>query len=246
MKNLYVPKGKALYYETLSCQNLVVDGVLVVEEALRARSISGKGILKVGTISARHVDAMDIECASLIAESLAAERVCAAEVILSGPAVVSCYLEAEYVETPKLTVGKSRIGTLRAADVVNLPEKERGILGALAGGFLRRLWLSLTHHIPGDADHASATTASESADALQEEQPAAEAEDAFYDEPSGQETVESSASHDDLENDFEFKRFRAMYRLLRDYGYTLHIARREEPEHIHPDAGNSASFQEAA
>ena len=37
MKNLYVPKGKTLHYETLSCQNLVVDGVLVVEETLRAR-----------------------------------------------------------------------------------------------------------------------------------------------------------------------------------------------------------------
>ena len=143
MKNLYVPKGKTLHYETLSCQNLVVDGVLVVEETLRARSISGKGILDAGTISARHVAAMDIECASLIAQSLAAERVCAAEVILSGAAVVSCCLEAEYVETPKLTVGKSKIGTLRAADVVNLPEKKRGMLRALAAGFLRRLWLSM-------------------------------------------------------------------------------------------------------
>ena len=246
MKNLYVPKGKTLHYETLSCQNLVVDGVLVVEETLSARSISGKGILDVGTISARHVAAMDIECASLIAESLAAERVCAAEVILSGPAVVSCYLEAEYVETPKLTVGKSKIGTLRAADVVNLPEKERGILGALAAGFLRRLWLSLTHRIPVDADYTPAATASESADAPQEEQSAAESEDTFSGEPSGQETVESSAPHDDLENDFEFKRLRAMYRLLRDYGYTLRIAKREEPEQIRPDAGSSASFQEAA
>ena len=245
MKNLYIPKGKTLHYESLSCQNLVVDGVLVVEETLRARSISGKGILDVGTISARHVAAMDIECASLIAESLAAERVCAAEVILSGPAVVSCYLEAEYVETPKLTVGKSKIGTLRAADVVNLPEKKRGILRALAAGFLRRLWLSLTHRIPADADYTPAVTASESAGAPQEE-PAEESEDTFSGEPSEQETVESSAPHDDLEDDFEFKRLRAMYRLLRDYGYTLRIAKREEPEHTHPDAGSAASFQEAA
>ena len=239
MKNLYVPKGKTLHYETLSCQNLVVDGVLVVEETLRARSISGKGILDVGTISARHVAAMDIECASLIAESLAAERVCAAEVILSGPAVV-------YVETPKLTVGKSKIGTLRAADVVNLPEKERGILRALAAGFLRRLWLSLTHRIPVDADYTPAALASESAGALQEEQPAAESENSFSGEQSEQETVESCVSLDDLEDDFEFKRLRAMYRLLRNYGYTLRIAKREELERTESDAGSPESFREAA
>lgn len=110
MKNLYIPKGKTLHYETLSCQNIVNDGVLVVEETIRARNISGKGILDAGTISARHVAAMDIECAAIVGETLAAERVCAVEVTLSGPAVVSCYLEAEYVETPKLTVGKSSIG----------------------------------------------------------------------------------------------------------------------------------------
>ena len=246
MKNLYIPKGKTLHYESLSCQNLVVDGVLVVEETLRARSISGKGILDVGTISARHVAAMDVECASLIAESLAAERVCAAEVILSGPAVVSCYLEAEYVETPKLTVGKSKIGTLRAADVVNLPEKKRGMLRALAAGFLRRLWLSLTHRIPVDADYAPAALASESAGALQEEQPAAESENSFSGEQSEQETVESCVSLDDLEDDFEFKRLRAMYRLLRNYGYTLRIAKREELERTESDAGSPESFREAA
>lgn len=246
MKNLYIPKGKTLHYEALSCQNIVVDGILVVEKTLRARSISGKGVLDAGTVSVRHAAAIDIECASLIAETLIAERVCAAEVILSGPAVVSCYLEAEYVETPKLTVGKSRIGTLRAVDVINLPEKRRGILGALAAGFLRRLWLSLTHHIPVDADYTPAAAASESADALQEEQPAAKAEDTFSGEQSGQETVKSSAPHDDLEDDFEFKRLRAMYSMLHDYGYTLRIAKREEPEALNADTGNPAAFREAA
>ena len=246
MKKLYVPKGKTLHYETLSCQNLVVDGVLVVEETLRARSISGKGILDAGTISARHVAAMDIECASLIAQSLAAERVCAAEVILSGAAVVSCCLEAEYVETPKLTVGKSKIGTLRAGDVINLPEKKRGILGTLMAGFLRRLWLRLTRRIPVDADCTPAAPASERDDVSQEERPAAEPEDAFSGEQSGQETVESSAPHDGLEDDFEFRRLRAMYCLLRDCGYTLRIAKREEPEHVDPDAVNCASLEEAA
>ena len=56
MKNLYIPKGKTLHYETLYCQNIVNDGTLIVDGTLHARSISGKGILKAGTVSVRHVE----------------------------------------------------------------------------------------------------------------------------------------------------------------------------------------------
>ena len=40
MKNLYIPKGKTLHYETLYCQNIVNDGTLIVDGTLHARSIS--------------------------------------------------------------------------------------------------------------------------------------------------------------------------------------------------------------
>ena len=60
---------------------------------------------------------------------------CAAEIVLSGSATVSCYLEAEYVEVPKLTMAKHNIGTLKADDVITLPEKKRGIVGTLVAGF---------------------------------------------------------------------------------------------------------------
>ena len=135
MKNLYIPKGKTLHYETLYCQNIVNDGTLIVDGTLHARSISGKGILKAGTVSVRHVAEMDIECATMNGETMAAERVCAAEIVLSGSATVSCYLEAEYVEVPKLTMAKHNIGTLKADDVITLPEKKRGIVGTLVAGF---------------------------------------------------------------------------------------------------------------
>ena len=95
MKNLYIPKGKTLHYETLYCQNIVNDGTLIVDGTLHARSISGKGILKAGTVSVRHVAEMDIECATMNGETMAAERVCAAEIVLSGSATVSCYGRGE-------------------------------------------------------------------------------------------------------------------------------------------------------
>ena len=30
MKNLYIPKGKTLHYETLYCQNIVNDGLSLI------------------------------------------------------------------------------------------------------------------------------------------------------------------------------------------------------------------------
>ena len=239
MKNLYIPKGKTLHYETLSCQNIVNDGVLVVEETIRARNISGKGILDAGTISARHVAAMDIECAAIVGETLAAERVCAVEVTLSGPAVVSCYLEAEYVETPKLTVGKSSIGTLRSPDVVNLPDKKRGITSALVAGFFCRLWLSLTRRTPVDAPYVSADSPAldDAENQVTEQTP---------DDLQPQEAIQNEAVNASLEDDFEFKRLKAMYCLLKDCGYTLRLSRREEEVLLPEGSADSVSFPHAA
>ena len=222
MKNLYIPKGKTLHYETLYCQNIVNDGTLIVDGTLHARSISGKGILKAGTVSVRHVAEMDIECATMNGETMAAERVCAAEIVLSGSATVSCYLEAEYVEVPKLTMAKHNIGTLKADDVITLPEKKRGIVGTLVAGFFRRLWLSVIHRIPVDAPYVQvAAPAPESTD-TEQEQPKPERAGDFQSQPVTQ------PMDLDLEEDFEFKRLKAMYRLLKDCGYTLRITKQEE------------------
>lgn len=80
MKDLYIPKDRTLRYESLACRNIVNYGVLEVDKSLQARNVSGNGILKAGSVSARHVSAMDVETGSVTANTLAAERVCAAEV----------------------------------------------------------------------------------------------------------------------------------------------------------------------
>ena len=153
---------------------------------------------------------------------MAAERVCAAEIVLSGSATVSCYLEAEYVEVPKLTMAKHNIGTLKADDVITLPEKKRGIVGTLVAGFFRRLWLSVIHRIPVDAPYVQvAAPAPESTD-TEQEQPKPERAGDFQSQPVTQ------PMELDLEEDFEFKRLKAMYRLLKDCGYTLRITKQEE------------------
>lgn len=228
MKNLYIPMGKTVHYETLSCLNIVNDGVLQVEGTLHARNITGKGVIDAGTISARNVAAMDVECAVLIGETLTAERVCAAEVKLSVSAAVSCYLEAEYVEVPKLTVAKHSISTLKAEDVVTLPEKKRGIAGTLLAGFFRRLWLSLSRRIPMDAEYVQ----------IKEPKPDEEKTPQVPQEEAGAQAQADVRTADaDLEDDFEFKRLKAMYRLLRESGYTLRITQREVPAAA-PQASN--------
>ncbi len=139
MKNLYIPKGKTLHYETLYCQNIVNDATLIVDGNAARPEHFRQGHFESRTVSVRHVAEMDIECATMNGETMAAERVCAAEIVLSGSATVSCYLEAEYVEVPKLTMAKHNIGTLKADDVITLPEKKRGIVGTLVAGFFSPL-----------------------------------------------------------------------------------------------------------
>lgn len=209
MKSLYIPKGKTLHYEALSCHDIVNDGVLEVEGTVQARNISGKGILKAGTISAKAVSAMSVDAAGIVVERLAVERVCAVSVRASSSLLASCCLEAEYVDTPKLLVARSEIGELRAGDVVNLPDRNRSILAALAAGFFRRLWLGLLHKFPKDAAYTpipekkpeAGETAARPADNLDQWR----------------------QSYMELLEDPEFLRLAGMYRVLRPTGYTLRL-----------------------
>lgn len=212
MKNLYIPKGKTLRYESLSCQDIVNDGTLIVENKIRARHISGQGVVSAGAVSCRSLAASDISAAYITTGKLAAERVCASEVKVSGAAVVSCCLEAAYVVAPKLTVALSEIGEMDVKDVVNLTDKRRSIFGAMLAGFFRRLWLSLTHHIPVDAKCAPEQL---------EHDPLMGFTDA-----EGMKKVSELLNIDpnaDLWQDFEFKRLAALYRLLKPEGYALRL-----------------------
>lgn len=228
MKNLYIPKGKTLHYEALACRNIVNDGVLIVENSIQARHISGKGVLDAGSIACRSLSAADIDAAHITTENLAAERVCASEVRVSGAAVVSCCLEAAYVETPRLTVALSQIGELRAQEVVNLSDRRRSIPGALLAGFFRRLWMSLTVRVPVDAEYVPIEDTPESAPETPE--PALGNGDApdfeAFAPPPG-------ALNADLWDDFEFKRLAALYRLLKPSGYALRLAPFPAGEDIH-------------
>lgn len=213
MKDLYIPRGKILRYESLTCRNIVNDGALIVEKGIQARHISGKGVLNVGSISCRAVSAMDIEAGTITTRTLAAERVCAAEVKASGAVAVSCCLESGYVETPRLTVAVCQVETVRADQVIYLTARKRSIIGALFAGFVRRLWMMLKARVPVDAEYEPVQKDSEGAEA---EHQASEPKAAGAD------------PNAELLNDFEFKRLAAMYRLLKPYGFTVRLVSLQE------------------
>lgn len=74
MKNFYIPKGKTLNYESVTCQDIVNDGTLIVEGCIHARRISGQGVVNAGAISCRSLSASDINAAYITTGKLTAEH----------------------------------------------------------------------------------------------------------------------------------------------------------------------------
>ena len=104
MKTVYIPKGETVHYESLVTEHLVVHGHLHVTYGIKAKTITGKGVINAGTIDADTVCIDDVEAASVICKRLIAKRAQAPEIFASESAAVSCFLSAAYVETGKLTV----------------------------------------------------------------------------------------------------------------------------------------------
>lgn len=230
MKKLYIPKGETRHFESVESEHIIVKGCLKVDGAIKARHISGDGILEAGVISAKTVTAMDIEAAIITVEKLAAERVCAVEVHVLESAVVSCRLEAQLVEAGKLTVADCEIGELRADDVVNLPVKKRGLVGTLLASWLRGLWAALFYRAPQEK------TAPMDADWTPQT-----AEKAVPTGPAILSTTEKNMANADFEDDFEFKRLKALYQMTRGQGYYLRLVSMEPPaanpfSPVHPAA----------
>lgn len=208
MKTVYIPKGTTVRYESLVTDRLVVKGHLQVTYGVKAKSISGNGVICAGTISADVIRADELEAASITCQRLIAKRVQAPEVFASESAAVSCFLSSAYVETGKLTVAVSEIDEVKALEVVNLAPKKRTLLGTLLLSALRSFWTALTapaaRNEPVDADY-------EIVGAAQEEKP----EEQTQGPAPGQEAPEPV--------DEELNRIINLFKLNRDAGYTLRI-----------------------
>ena len=146
MKTIYIPKGETVSYETLETDHLVVKGCLKVSYGLKAKTISGGGVVIAGTVSADDIRVDDLEAASVTCQRLIAKRVQTPELFASESAAVSCFLSSAYVAAGKLTVALSEIDEVNAGEVIHLKPRKRSLFRLLLASALRSFWISLTAH----------------------------------------------------------------------------------------------------
>jgi len=205
MKTVYIPKGETVCYESLDTENLVVKGCLKVNDGVKAKTISGGGSICAGTVGADTIRIDSLEAASVVCARLIAKRVEAPEVFASESVVVSCFLASSYVETGKLTVAVSEVDEVKADEVVNLARKRRSLFGTLLVSVLRSFWTGLT------------------APRVQTEILDAKYVQAAADVSDVAETGTDVPKAETVPEDEELSRFIAIFKLLRQSGYTLKV-----------------------
>lgn len=203
MKTVYIPAGEAVKYESLATENLVVDGCLKVVYGVKARSISGKGVISAGTVYADDISIGEIEAAAVVCVRAAAKRINAPEVYASETLAVSCFLSAAYVETGKLTVALSDVDEAKADEIIHLPRVHTSLLAMLVVSFFRslraRFFGKPTEGEILDADFEPFYKKAVTEESKTDEKPEAE------------------------ETDEELNRIVGLFKLSREAGYTLRL-----------------------
>ena len=111
----------------------------------------------------------------------------------------------------------------------------------MLAGFFRRLWLSLTHRIPADAECIPEQPEHNPIMRLTDEEGMKKVSEMLNIDPNA-----------DLWQDFEFKRLAALYRLLKSEGYALRLApfpvpsTRECPDFTYEDTAQDKDKKNAA
>ena len=190
MKTVYIPKGETVRYETLETDRLVVKGCLKVTYGIKARTISGGGMITAGTVSADDIRVDDLEAASVTCQRLIAKRVQTPELFAFESAAVSCFLSSAFVATGKLTVALSEIDEVKTDEVIHLKPRKRSLFRLLLASALRSFWTSLTAR------------------------------------PVKREVMDADfepVKKDEEPVDEELNRFIGMFKLAREFGYTLKI-----------------------
>lgn len=144
LKTVYIPKGETVCYETLETDHLVVKGCLKVTYSLKAKTISGNGVITAGTVSADDICVDDLEATSVTCQRLIAKRVQTPELFAFESAAVSCFLSSAYVAAGKLTVALSEVDEVNADEVIHLRPRKRSLFRLLLASALRSFWIALT------------------------------------------------------------------------------------------------------
>lgn len=156
----YIAKKEHLVCQNLTSEYLVVDGYLRVNGTLKAKTISGNGIIEASRVSAEDIRASSLDAVTIICRRLVAERVETVELIASEGAAVSLYLRADSVRTPKLWTCLYDIDEMEVDEVIHPKQKIRGMFRFLLVSSLCAWWMRLTAPGKGedveDADYEPA------------------------------------------------------------------------------------------
>lgn len=218
MKTIYIPSEETRTYDYLVADDLVVEGHLHVENGIKAKRISGHGIITADSVNGDTVTADEIECESVVCRRLLAKRVNATEVRASDSAAVSCYLYADYVETGKLIVAQSQINEIKAGEVVHLHPVTRGLLGTLLLATLRTWWIMATAALKKALDVEPVSD-----DRAAQKETAAQRATREEIAKTVREIMNEQAGDTGKDEDFELKRVISTFQMLRDQGYTLKV-----------------------
>ena len=222
MKTVFIPKGETVRYESLTTEHLVVMGCLQVVDGIKAKTISGSGVIRAGTVSADRICLDEVEAAAVICKRLTAKRVMVPEVFASESVAVSCFLSASYVETVKLTSALSELQEVKAQEIVHLPTKKRSLFGTLLASVLRSFWTRLRAKKNGgevqDAEYVQVQEEAEKTADENETQKGVELK-----QPECAAAVPAMGDVEMQENDEELNRIIMLFQLLRKEGYTLRV-----------------------
>ncbi len=206
MKKVYIPAGETVSYESLVTEQLVVDGCLKVTYGVKARQISGKGVISAGTVYADDICVDEIEAAAIVCARCAAKRIDAPEIYATDALAVSGFLSASYVETGRLTVAICDVSEVNAVEVINLPRRSRSLWGLLIAALIRSLLVKLRLFPDArpvmDADFTPVTSTEVREAAENAQVPAEQVEEPF---------------------DEELTRIVSLFKLAREAGYTLRL-----------------------
>ena len=130
-KTICIPKGEKGHYSHLTCENVVVDGFLEIENGIFAKRISGTGVMRANTVKVDSLVIGDITAGYIVADKLVAKRVSAVSVVAVRSMLVSSHLEAGYVKTPKAILAAADVEDMQADEIERLRTKRHGLFSAL-------------------------------------------------------------------------------------------------------------------
>lgn len=130
-KTIYIPRGQHQEYDSLVCENIVVNGYLKVTGGITSKKISGAGAIKANVIKADSIVAHDITAGYIVTDELAAKRVSTVSITASRSIAVSSHLESGYVNTPKAIIAQADVEDMQVSEIEKLSPKEHSLFGAL-------------------------------------------------------------------------------------------------------------------